>query len=160
MAPCSECGAALNEDSRFCPSCGASTEEASYVFCAACGERNADSSKYCDKCGTLLVRPSGEATEQSPPEETEAQPAPPEPVSEEPQPVSAAPPEQPTASATSWDWLHYVGFGIAGYVATVFVVLLLLVNFPIPYAGGMAGLASIAGAVLAVGLTRRFDQKT
>lgn len=57
---CSNCGAALASNSKFCMQCGqivGSAQEQSQtsgLSCSSCGEINAAGSKFCKKCGHLL----------------------------------------------------------------------------------------------------------
>lgn len=46
---CRECGAELNENERFCHSCGKPVEQVS--FCSKCGTKIEDGQNFCPKCG-------------------------------------------------------------------------------------------------------------
>jgi class 3 adenylate cyclase/predicted ATPase len=52
---CPSCGAAIPDDSRFCPQCG--TPQA--LNCAACGQANAAGSRFCAQCGVKLAAAAG-----------------------------------------------------------------------------------------------------
>jgi class 3 adenylate cyclase/tetratricopeptide (TPR) repeat protein len=49
---CGQCGEPFEAGARFCPACGAPTDEAS---CAQCGARLAPTARFCPACGTTVA---------------------------------------------------------------------------------------------------------
>lgn len=52
---CSNCGAMLNANSKFCPECGNKIKIKKPSFCTECGEPVTDGAKFCAGCGTKLM---------------------------------------------------------------------------------------------------------
>lgn len=52
---CSNCGAMLSANSKFCPECGNKIEIKKPSFCTECGEPITEGSKFCSGCGTKLI---------------------------------------------------------------------------------------------------------
>lgn len=51
---CAKCSATIDEDAKFCPSCGEKVIPEGMITCAKCGEAVSASAKYCSKCGAVL----------------------------------------------------------------------------------------------------------
>ena len=60
---CSECGAKIKENAKFCDECGAPAENVKY--CSGCGAEQKENARFCDVCGT----PAGDSST-PPPVET------------------------------------------------------------------------------------------
>ena len=94
---CVQCGAAIDADTKFCPSCGTPVAEAqglstapdaSTAVCSRCREANPVGSKFCRGCGNALSAPAEEA-DVTPPASTQQVPVPA--ASAEPSPPLANP---------------------------------------------------------------------
>ncbi|MDD2998281.1 MAG: SPFH domain-containing protein [Candidatus Riflebacteria bacterium] len=48
--PCGSCGAAMNQNAKFCPDCG-KPNTAGYVACIECGAQIKQGAKFCPDCG-------------------------------------------------------------------------------------------------------------
>jgi len=53
---CSKCGALMDQDAKFCPSCGAAQMQG--VPCASCGAVVPSDAAFCPKCGAKMGAPS------------------------------------------------------------------------------------------------------
>lgn len=51
---CDSCGANINENAKFCPNCGASTNSLQSKKCLSCGFENASTDQFCCNCGQSL----------------------------------------------------------------------------------------------------------
>lgn len=51
-APCTACGKAIPQGSRFCPECGA--QQTAGAFCPGCGAKAAAGAKFCAACGQKI----------------------------------------------------------------------------------------------------------
>lgn len=60
---CTKCGKEVNENEKFCPSCGEPIKKAN--TCPSCGNNIKEGTKFCDKCGASLTKE--EKVEQSQP---------------------------------------------------------------------------------------------
>ena len=55
---CSKCGETLNDDQRFCPSCGVDIDAYKNRSCAKCGAAIADGQTFCTECGAKYLDPN------------------------------------------------------------------------------------------------------
>lgn len=55
--PCSNCGAAVPKDYKFCPSCGQPSQAPQTVACVKCNAALPPSSKFCPACGAPQTAP-------------------------------------------------------------------------------------------------------
>ena len=53
---CPECGTELNENIKFCPTCGknAVVPQTRTIFCMKCGEKITNEAKFCPVCGNKV----------------------------------------------------------------------------------------------------------
>lgn len=51
---CTNCGASITVDSKFCNQCGAVVESQESIFCAYCGEKLDADATFCKNCGRRL----------------------------------------------------------------------------------------------------------
>lgn len=51
---CTNCGAELKNDAKFCLNCGAAVTAPGERVCPSCGARNSESQHYCSECGWPL----------------------------------------------------------------------------------------------------------
>lgn len=51
---CSTCGATINENTKFCPNCGASISKLENKECSSCGYKNSSTDQFCCNCGQSL----------------------------------------------------------------------------------------------------------
>lgn len=61
---CENCGAKIEENSKFCPECGAQVKQDSNT-CPNCGESIENSVNFCENCGTDLNAPQTETKKES-----------------------------------------------------------------------------------------------
>ena len=66
---CTNCGASLSDNAKFCPECGTKVVRA--VFCAECGTKLEAGAKFCPECGTKV---GGAASAQAPAAKEESYP--------------------------------------------------------------------------------------
>jgi RNA polymerase subunit RPABC4/transcription elongation factor Spt4 len=52
VVACSNCGASVARDSKFCPECGQALK--THVTCSKCGKESPVGTKFCPECGTKL----------------------------------------------------------------------------------------------------------
>lgn len=66
---CKQCGANIDDDSMFCPECGAKCGQEAHgqqentMFCPNCGQKMAADSAFCPNCGTPIEGASSETKE-------------------------------------------------------------------------------------------------
>lgn len=54
MVTCRNCGATVDVQAAFCPSCGSSLEKS--LYCTACGAAISEGTKFCTSCGARLAQ--------------------------------------------------------------------------------------------------------
>ena len=53
---CTNCGAQLSEDARFCSKCGTAVVRRSVIYCTKCGAPAEADAKFCSRCSAPLVQ--------------------------------------------------------------------------------------------------------
>lgn len=78
MVACSKCGAMVDKDAAFCPSCGNAMPVkdkpiVAAAFCTACGAAIVPGQKFCVSCGTPIVTMDAAQTQPTQPDTSNTQ---------------------------------------------------------------------------------------